>query len=80
MAAYEIYVTYREGIFDPAGATARRGLEQIGFEGIEDLRIGKFIQLRANVSPEEVEVMCEKLLANPVIEDYRIEPLVGAGE
>jgi len=80
MAAYKIYVTYREGIFDPAGATARRGLEQIGFSGIEDLRIGKYIQLSADASPDDVRVMCEKLLANPVIEDFRIEPCDEAGE
>jgi phosphoribosylformylglycinamidine synthase len=72
MPKYEIYVTYREGIFDPAGATARRGLEQIGFEGIADLKIGKYIRLDADATPAQVQVMCEKLLANPVIEDFRI--------
>ncbi|MDR1413185.1 MAG: phosphoribosylformylglycinamidine synthase subunit PurS [Actinomycetes bacterium] len=69
---YEIYVTYRAGIFDPAGATARRGLEQIGFDGIHDLSIGKYIRLNTDATREQVTEMCEKLLANPVIEDYRI--------
>ncbi len=73
MACYEIFVTYKEGIFDPAGETARHGLEQIGFEGITRLNIGKFIQLEVDASESEVREMCDKLLANPVIEDYRIE-------
>lgn len=73
MASYNIYVTSREGIFDPAGATAQRGLNQMGFLGVESLSIGKFIQLEGDVSLEEVQDMCEKLLANPVIEEYRIE-------
>ncbi|MCL2024529.1 MAG: phosphoribosylformylglycinamidine synthase subunit PurS [Coriobacteriia bacterium] len=69
---YHIYVTSREGIFDPAGATALRGLGQIGFTGIDDVKIGKFIELEGDVSAEQVDEMCAKLLANPVIEDYRI--------
>lgn len=73
MARYEIFVTYREGIFDPAGATAHRALGQIGFEGVSSVKIGKFIQLDADATPERVAEMCDKLLANPVIEDYRIE-------
>lgn len=74
MARYDIYVTYREGIFDPAGATASRALGQMGYESVESVSIGKFIQLEADASLEEVTEMCEKLLANPVIEDYRIVP------
>jgi len=72
---YEIYVTGKKGIFDPAGATAKNALDNLGYEGIEDLKIGKFIQLTTadNVDEGTVVSMCEKLLANPVIEDYRIE-------
>lgn len=77
MARYEIFVTYREGIFDPAGATALRALGQIGFEGVNSLSIGKYIQLDADATPEQVAEMCDKLLANPVIEDYRIEVVEG---
>ena len=78
MARYEIFVTYREGIFDPAGATALRALGQIGFDGVNSLTIGKFIQLDADTSLDAVTEMCEKLLANPVIEDYRIDVVEGA--
>ena len=75
MKRYNIYVTAKQGIFDPAGATAKGALDNLGFSGVEEVKIGKYIQLEttSEVSYEEVVKMCEKLLANPVIEDYRIE-------
>ncbi len=75
MKRYNIYVTAKQGIFDPAGATAKGALDNLGFTGIEDVKIGKYIQLETadEVSLEDVTKMCEKLLANPVIEDFRIE-------
>ncbi len=73
MARYEIYVTYKKGIFDPPGATAERALRNLGYEGVESVRIGKFIQVEADTDEATVREMCDKLLANPVIEDYRIE-------
>lgn len=76
MARYEIYVTYKTGIFDPPGATAKRALLNLGYAGVEDVKIGKFIQLKAEGNLDQVREMCDRLLANPVIEDYRIE-LVG---
>ena len=73
MARYEIYVTYKKGIFDPPGATAKRALDNLGYHGIQDVKIGKYIQLECDGDVEVVREMCEKLLANPVIEDFRIE-------
>jgi len=73
MARYEIYVTYKVGIFDPPGATAKRALLNLGYAGVEDVKIGKFIQLTTESDLEQVREMCDRLLANPVIEDYRIE-------
>jgi phosphoribosylformylglycinamidine synthase len=75
MARFEIYVTYKKGIFDPPGATAERALQNLGYAEVEQVKIGKFIQLEvADGTPiERVREMCDKLLANPVIEDYRIE-------
>jgi phosphoribosylformylglycinamidine synthase len=73
MARYEIFVTYKQGIFDPPGATAERALANLGYEGIESVKIGKYIQFEGSTSLDEVREMCDKLLANPVIEDYRIE-------
>lgn len=74
MARYEIYVTYKKGIFDPPGETAERALVNLGYEGIESVRIGKYIQIEADTDEATIREMCDKLLANPVIEDYRIEP------
>lgn len=75
MKHYNIYVTAKQGIFDPAGATAKKALDNLGFTGVSDIKIGKYLQLEVadEVSREEIGAMCEKLLANPVIEDYRIE-------
>lgn len=73
MARYEIYVTYKQGIFDPPGATAERALANLGYEGVNSVKIGKFVRLDADADLATVTEMCAKLLANPVIEDYRIE-------
>jgi phosphoribosylformylglycinamidine synthase len=75
MKEYRIFVTGKQGIFDPAGKTAQNALANLGYEGVTDLKIGKFIQMTcdSSVTPEAVTVMCEKLLANPIIEDFRIE-------
>ena len=73
MARYEIYVTYKQGIFDPPGATAERALANLGYEGVNSVKIGKFIRLDADADLTTVTEMCAKLLANPVIEDFRIE-------
>ncbi|HEY5540274.1 MAG TPA: phosphoribosylformylglycinamidine synthase subunit PurS [Coriobacteriia bacterium] len=73
MARYEIYVTYKQGIFDPPGATAERALANLGYEGVNSVKIGKFIRLDADADLASVTEMCARLLANPVIEDYRIE-------
>ncbi|HET6351048.1 MAG TPA: phosphoribosylformylglycinamidine synthase subunit PurS [Coriobacteriia bacterium] len=73
MARYEIFVTYKAGIFDPPGATAERALANLGYTGIDEVKIGKFIRIAGDVDMATVTEMCEKLLANPVIEDFRIE-------
>lgn len=72
MARYEVYVTYKQGIFDPPGATAERALANLGYEGVESVKIGKYIQIEADADIEAVREMCGRLLANPVIEDFRI--------
>jgi len=72
MSRYEVYVTYKQGIFDPPGATAERALANLGYEGVHSVKIGKYIQIEADGGLEMVREMCERLLANPVIEDYRI--------
>ena len=74
----KVYVTLKKGVLDPQGETVRGALETLGFAGVKDVRVGKFMVVTLNgVSREEasmrVERMCKKLLANPVIEDYRFE-------
>ena len=78
MVSVKVMVTLKPGVLDPQGKTVRNALESLGFKGLIDLRIGKVMEIKMDgVSPEEarlqVEEMCKKLLANPVIEDYRYE-------
>jgi phosphoribosylformylglycinamidine synthase len=77
MARYEIYVTYKTGIFDPPGATAERALANLGYEGVDSVKIGKYIRIEGSCDEAQVREMCDKLLANPVIEDFRIETVEG---
>jgi len=72
-----VYITPKQGILDPQGATVERALPNLGFEGVSGVRIGKFIEFKLDPSgktPEqaeaEVDEMCRKLLANPIIEDF----------
>jgi phosphoribosylformylglycinamidine synthase len=75
MASYEVFVTYKKGIFDPPGATAERALSNLGYDEVASVKIGKYIRLVVEDREgglDRVKEMCDKLLANPVIEDYRI--------
>ncbi len=74
----KVYVTFKEGILDPQGKAIKGSLLTLGYDETEDVRIGKFIELQletVNKVTAEVRVkeMCEKLLANTVIEDYTFE-------
>ena len=78
MTKAKIYVTFKEGILDPQGATVAKALKNMGFENVRDVKIGKLIEIKFNGGSEEeveesIKSMCDKLLANPVIEDYRFE-------
>ena len=70
-----VYVTLKNGVLDPQGKAIHHALEGLGFSGVNDVRAGKLIELdlAENVSDEDVEAMCRKLLANTVIENFRIE-------
>jgi phosphoribosylformylglycinamidine synthase len=70
-----IYVTLKNGVLDPQGKAIHHALEGLGFCGVEDVRQGKLIELQVAdaVSDEDLDAMCRKLLANTVIENYRIE-------
>ena len=75
MLEAEIHVTLKKSVLDPQGETVRSALQSLGFQGVEDCRIGKFMVVRlSGTDPTQaraqVEEMCRKLLANPVIEEY----------
>ena len=74
----KVYISYKEGILDPQGKTVGGALDSIGIDGIEDLRIGKYIEISfGDISKEEAKSVtdesCRKLLANPNTETYHFE-------
>jgi len=72
-----IFVTLKNGVLDPQGKAIHHALESLDFTGINDVRAGKLIELDVedNVSDSDLNNMCEKLLANMVIENFEIEKL-----
>ncbi len=70
-----IFVTLKGGVLDPQGKAIHHALEGLGFGGVNDVRAGKLIEhdLADDTSDEDIDAMCRKLLANTVIENYRIE-------
>ncbi|EKV03914.1 phosphoribosylformylglycinamidine synthase subunit PurS [Leptolyngbyaceae cyanobacterium CCMR0082] len=74
----QVYVTLRPSVLDPAGTAVRSGLEHMGYDNVTQVRIGKYIEVSLTADSEEaaneqLDRMCDQLLANPVIENYRIE-------
>ena len=73
-----VHVSYKNGVLDPQGKAIGLTLANLGFDGVGDVRQGKLIELNlaesnAEAARKSVEAMCEKLLANTVIENYAIE-------
>lgn len=75
-------MTPRPGILDPEGETIGRALGTLGYEGVSEVRSGRLVTLRIeadgpDAAREQAEGMCERLIANPIIEDYavRVEPV-----
>ena len=71
---FAVNVTPKPGILDPQGKAVERALPALGFEGVGHVRVGRMVELEAS-DPAELDSLCEKLLANPLIEDYEIEVL-----
>lgn len=74
----KVYIQTRSAVSDPQGQTIRAALRQLGFDTVDSVRAGKYIEIRINedcqaVASDKVRDMCNTLLANPVIEDYRYE-------
>lgn len=73
-----VYISPKQGVLDPQGQAALGALKSLGFDEVCEVRIGKYITLDLEGTDDKkavkrLEEMCERLLANPVIEDYRIE-------
>jgi len=72
----QIHVTFKEGVLDPQGKTVHHALNDLGYDEVLDVNIGKYLEIKLDsVSEEEAEIrireMCERLLANTVIETFR---------
>ena len=77
MYKVKVYVTLKESVLDPQGNAVKNSLHNMSYNDVEDVRIGKYMELTfkddtKNIE-EQVKEMCDRLLANPVIEDYRYE-------
>ncbi|HXV84439.1 MAG TPA: phosphoribosylformylglycinamidine synthase subunit PurS, partial [Candidatus Binatia bacterium] len=71
-------VSLKNGVLDPQGKTIERSLHTLGYSEVRDVRMGKYLELEVEGSSREaaesrIREMCERLLANPIIEDYRFE-------
>jgi phosphoribosylformylglycinamidine synthase subunit PurS len=80
----KVYVSLKPTVNDPQGLTIAAGLQSLGFAGVSDVRAGKYIEVsltaaNAEEAKTQVDAMCDKLLANPVIESYRFEVEEKAG-
>jgi phosphoribosylformylglycinamidine synthase PurS subunit len=74
----KIYITLKPTVNDPQGLTINGSLRHLGFNSVEDVRAGKYMEIRINEESDNkarkmVNEMCHKLLANPIIENYRFE-------
>ncbi len=72
MSRVHVLIRPKEGILDPQGQAVERALPALGFEGVSHVHVGRLVELEVE-DPSRVEEMCEKLLANPLIEDYEIQ-------
>ena len=74
----KVYVTPKKSVLDPQGKAVQHALASLGFSEVKDVRVGKYIEIelgeiQKNQAEQKIKTMCEKLLANMVIEEYRFE-------
>jgi phosphoribosylformylglycinamidine synthase len=72
MSRVRVLIRPKAGILDPQGQTVERALPALGFAGVTNVHVGRLVELDVD-DPSQVAAMCEKLLANPLIEDYEIQ-------
>lgn len=73
-----VYVTLKSGVLDPQGAAVARAINSLGYQSVQDVRVGKYMVLKLKdvtraEAEKQLQEICRRLLANPVIEDYRFE-------
>jgi phosphoribosylformylglycinamidine synthase subunit PurS len=76
MRKVTVYITLKQGVLDPQGKAIQTSLNSLGYKEVEEARVGKYIEMQIEDGPNlesRVREMCDKLLANPVIEDYQFE-------
>jgi phosphoribosylformylglycinamidine synthase PurS subunit len=73
-----VLIRPKAGILDPQGAAVERALPALGFAGVANVRVGRLVELEVD-DASELQAMCERLLANPLIEDYEVQLLNGSG-
>ena len=74
----KVHITLKPGLLDAQGKTVKSALDALGFKGVKDVRMGKYVEIelnhgKASSAKRDVERMCQKLLANPIVETYRVE-------
>ena len=73
----KVYITLKPTVNDPQGLTIKGGLHTLGFNSVESVRAGKYLEIKVDSdhagAKQQVQEMCQKLLANPLIEDFRFE-------
>ena len=74
-----VLIRPKDGILDPQGKAVERALPALGFSGVSDVRVGRMVELEAE-DPQALGELCEKLLANPLVEDYEVTVFDGAPE
>jgi phosphoribosylformylglycinamidine synthase subunit PurS len=74
-----VLIRPKAGILDPQGEAVERALPALGFSGVANVHVGRMVELELE-EPQQLEAMCQKLLANPLIEDYEVELLRVKGD
>jgi phosphoribosylformylglycinamidine synthase PurS subunit len=74
MTTVRIVITLKPGILDAAGQAVRQGLVSLGYRDVGEVRVGRYVEIAvpAEAAPDQIEAMCERFLANPLIEEWRV--------
>jgi len=78
MLEIEVYITLKKTVSDPQGLTIKHALESLGYQNLKEVRVGKLVTIKLSSkdkkeAKQKLDEMCQKLLANPIIEDYSLK-------